>query len=80
MATVKVREIIGRVEHILQDSNVRWPRLELQSWINEAYLASVLLRPDANAKTGTSRVQPVQGRFLRPSLALVYRYSTLRET
>ena len=53
MATVKVREIIGRVEHILQDSNVRWPRLELQSWINEAYLASVLLRPDANAKTGT---------------------------
>lgn len=52
MATVKVREIIGRVEHILQDSNVRWPRLELQSWINEAYLASVLLRPDANAKTG----------------------------
>lgn len=53
MATVKVKEIIGRVEHILQDSNVRWPRLELQSWINEAYLASVLLRPDANAKTGT---------------------------
>jgi len=53
VATVKVREIIGRVEHILQDSNVRWPRLELQSWINEAYLASVLLRPDANAKTGT---------------------------
>jgi hypothetical protein len=53
VATVKVREIIGRVELILQDSNVRWPRLELQSWINEAYLASVLLRPDANAKTGT---------------------------
>ncbi len=53
MATVKVREIIGRVEHILQDSNVRWPRLELQSWINESYLAAVLLRPDASAKTGT---------------------------
>ena len=53
MATVKVKDLIGRVETILQDENVRWPRTELQTWLNEAYLAIVLLRPDANAKTGT---------------------------
>lgn len=53
MATVKVIDIIERVEHVLQDSNVRWPRLELQSWINESYLAITLLRPDANAKAAT---------------------------
>jgi hypothetical protein len=53
MSTVKVIDIIQRVESILQDSGVRWPRIELQTWINEAYLNIVLLRPDANAKTGT---------------------------
>lgn len=53
MATVKVIDIIRNVEHVLQDTNIRWPRTELQSWINEAYLAIILLRPDANAKTGT---------------------------
>lgn len=52
MATVKVREIIQRVEAVLQDSNIRWPRIELQTWINESYLAITLLRPDANAKSG----------------------------
>jgi hypothetical protein len=52
MATVKVIDIIERVESVLQDSNVRWPRVELQTWINEAYLAITLARPDANAKTG----------------------------
>ena len=30
MATIKVIDVISRVEAILQDSNVRWPRLELQ--------------------------------------------------
>ena len=53
MATIKVTEVIDRVESILQDTNVRWPRLELQNWLNESYLSIVLLRPDANAKTGT---------------------------
>ena len=53
MATVKVIDIIERVEHVLQDTSIRWPRTELQSWINESYLAITLLRPDANAKTGT---------------------------
>jgi hypothetical protein len=52
MATVKVIDIIQRVEAVLQDSNVRWPRVELQTWLNESYLAITLLRPDANAKTG----------------------------
>lgn len=53
MATVKVREIISRVENILQDNGIRWPRTELQQWLNEAYLAILLARPDANAVTGT---------------------------
>ena len=53
MATVKVIDIIRRVEFVRQDTNVRWPRLELQNWINEAYMAITLLRPDASAKTGT---------------------------
>ena len=53
MATIKVIDIIRRVEFVLQDTNVRWPRLELQNWINEAYMAITLLRPDASAKTGT---------------------------
>lgn len=53
MATVKVTDVIRRVEDVLQDTNIRWPRLELQNWINEAYLAVVLFRPDANSKAGT---------------------------
>ncbi len=53
MATVKVTDIIRNVEHVLQDTSIRWPRTELQNWINESYLAIILMRPDANAKTGT---------------------------
>jgi hypothetical protein len=53
MSTVKVIDIIRRVEDVLQDSNIRWPRTELQNWLNESYLAITLLRPDANAKSGT---------------------------
>jgi hypothetical protein len=53
MATTKVIDIIRRVEYVLQDTNVRWPRLELQSWVNESYLAITLLRPDANSSAGT---------------------------
>jgi hypothetical protein len=53
MATVKITDIIQRVESVLQDSNIRWPRIELQTWINESYLAITLLRPDANAKSGS---------------------------
>jgi hypothetical protein len=53
MATVKVIDVIKNVEDVLQDQGIRWPRVELQNWINEAYLNIILLRPDANAKTGT---------------------------
>lgn len=53
MASVKVVEIVSRVEDILQDANVRWPRLEIQRWLNDAYKAIVLVRPDANAVTVT---------------------------
>lgn len=53
MSTVKVIDVIRRVEDVLQDSNIRWPRIELQNWMNESYLAITLARPDANAKSGT---------------------------
>ena len=52
MAIVKVIDVIRRVEDVLQDTNVRWPRLELQDWLNEAYLSIILMRPDANTQTG----------------------------
>jgi hypothetical protein len=53
MATIKVIDVISRVEAILQDSNIRWPRVELQKWLNESYLSIVLMRPDANAVCAT---------------------------
>ena len=53
MATIKVIDVISRVEAILQDTNIRWPRVELQKWLNESYLSIVLLRPDANAVCAT---------------------------
>lgn len=53
MATVKVTDIIRRVEDVLQDQNIRWPRVELQNWLNESYLAITLLRPDASSKAAT---------------------------
>jgi hypothetical protein len=52
MSTIKVIEVISRVEDLLQDTNVRWPRLELQRWINDAYLEISIHRPDANTKSG----------------------------
>lgn len=48
MATTKVIDIIRRVEHVLQDAGVHWPRVELQDWLNEAYLTLLLARADAN--------------------------------
>lgn len=50
MSVVRVIDIIRRVEDVLQDSNVRWPRVELQNWLNEAYHSITLVRPDATAK------------------------------
>jgi len=54
MATTKVIDVIRRAEKILNDEGgVRWTRLELQDWINDAYREIVLLRPDANAQTSS---------------------------
>jgi len=53
MATVKVREAVGRIERIAQDDGVHWPRVEYQTWINEFYAAAVTLRPDLNTKIET---------------------------
>jgi hypothetical protein len=53
MATVKVVDLISRAEIILQDTtNVRWPALELQSWLNDSYREITNLRPDSNTQTG----------------------------
>lgn len=54
MATVRVIDIIGRVEEVLQDQDAtRWSRLQKQDWLNECYDAIVALRPDANSQVGT---------------------------
>lgn len=54
MATVKVVDLIARAQTILQDTtSVRWPVLELQNWLNDAYREIVNMRPDVNTQTGT---------------------------
>lgn len=53
MATVKVVEVVSKVQTLLQDTTgVRWPVLELQGWLNDGYREAVNLRPDANTQTG----------------------------
>jgi len=50
-ATIKVIDIIRRAEKILSDdSAVRWKRLELQDWINDAYREIVDIDIEANAQ------------------------------
>ena len=54
MPTVKVVDRIARAQTILQDTTgVRWPALELQDWLNDAYREIINARPDANTATGT---------------------------
>ena len=53
MATAKVVDLVSRAQTLLQDTtSVRWPVLELQSWLNDSYRETVNLRPDANTATG----------------------------
>lgn len=51
--SAKVVDVVRRVEYITQDDGTRATRLEIQEWLNEAYITIVLARPDANALTGT---------------------------
>jgi hypothetical protein len=54
MAVTKVTDLIRRAQTALQDATgVRWPVLELQDALNDAYRELVLARPDLNALTGT---------------------------
>lgn len=53
MATATVGDIITRADVILQDNNVRWPLSELQYWLNDAYRAIIMQRPDANMRSGS---------------------------
>lgn len=53
MSTATIGDIITRADVILQDNNVRWPAAELLYWLNDAYRAIVMLRPDANMQSGT---------------------------
>lgn len=52
MSIIRVIDVVKRVEDITQDSNIRWPRTELQQWLNDSYLAIIALRPDANNISG----------------------------
>jgi len=54
MATTKVTEIMRRVVRVLNDNqSVRWQLLELQDWLNDAYVAIINERPDANVTVAT---------------------------
>lgn len=54
MATEKVVTLVSKAQTLLQDvTSVRWPVLELQGWLNDAYREIVNLRPDSNTQTGT---------------------------
>lgn len=53
MAVTKVVEIVSRVQTILQDAGAtRWPLLEIQNWLNDAYKEIVLLKPASNTLVG----------------------------
>ena len=48
MPTITGASIIDRAEIILQDTtNVRWPRTELLTWLNDGQRETVLLKPEA---------------------------------
>lgn len=53
MATVKVVDLLAKVQTLLQDATgVRWPLLELQGWLNDGYRDTLVLRPDSNTLIG----------------------------
>lgn len=53
MATVKVKDLLGRAQVILQDTTgTRWPIEELIGWLSDSYREIILARPDANSTTG----------------------------
>ena len=53
MATVKVVDLVSKVKTLLQDTtSVRWPLLELQTWLNDGYREITNIRPDVNTNTG----------------------------
>jgi len=50
-----VGDIIGRAKRILQErgEGIRWTDSELIGWLNEAYVAVAVERPDAHSTVGT---------------------------
>lgn len=55
--------IDGAVELLQDDDNVRWPRLDLLAWLNDAQLQIVVVRPDA--KNTTAALALVAGALQR---------------
>lgn len=51
--SIKVVDLLGDVQKILNDDGTRWPLTELQSWINAGYRAIVDIRPDAGTLVDT---------------------------
>lgn len=49
MAVSKVVDVVKRAQTILQDTTAtRWPLVEIQNWLNDAYKEVIINRPDAN--------------------------------
>lgn len=54
MATQKVSNLFDRFRDITQDDPLnRWLSAELVSWLNEAYIQIVTVKPEANSKRAT---------------------------
>jgi hypothetical protein len=54
MATVTVDSLVAKAQVILQDvTKVRWPELELISWLNDGQREVVLIRPQASVSNTT---------------------------
>lgn len=59
MPVTKVVDIISRAQVLLQDNTgTRWPRTELQGWLNDAYKEIILVRPDAYAQSAKITLSP----------------------
>lgn len=68
MSTRTVVEALDRVNTLAVDPDkTRWPYVELLGWYNDAVLAVVNLRPDANSKNTTFELTPNSSKQTLPS-------------
>tara|TARA_R110002167_G_scaffold91458_1_gene246097 strand:- start:168603 stop:169268 length:666 start_codon:yes stop_codon:yes gene_type:complete len=68
MSNVRVVDIINRVSTIVVDTTkTRWPNDELLNWFNDAVMAVVNRRPDANIANAPFITEPAKSKQVIPS-------------